>query len=221
MYLANDVIQNSKKKGPEYGKEFNKILKNVFIHIGESCANDTKTLESLGRILKIWIERNVYDEKTIEEYRSLLHKKSIKNNSTSSSSSSHGKKRSADTVNTDEIKEKRHKSSNSSNSNSTSNKHGKRETIEINGAIETHVILSPKAPAGDPPEPEELIKALMDLENSASADANIREKIASLPPEVSELSVLSKIEDKEAAIKLANQVHFVIFFFSFFFYRIV
>lgn len=36
---------------------------------------------------------------------------------------------------------------------------------------------------GDPPEPEELIKALLSLENSASSDANIRERIANLPPE--------------------------------------
>jgi len=35
MYLANDVIQNSKKKGPEYGKEFNHVLGKVFAHIGE------------------------------------------------------------------------------------------------------------------------------------------------------------------------------------------
>jgi len=29
MYLGNDVIQNSKKKGPEYSKEFGKILPKV------------------------------------------------------------------------------------------------------------------------------------------------------------------------------------------------
>lgn len=46
----------------------------------------------------------------------------------------------------------------------------------------------------------------MNLENSASSDANIRERIASLPPEVSEIALLSKLEDKEAAAKLAAQV---------------
>lgn len=59
---------------------------------------------------------------------------------------------------------------------------------------------------GDPPEPEELIKALLNLENSASSDANIRERIANLPPEVSEVALLSKLEDKEAAAKLMAQV---------------
>lgn len=60
---------------------------------------------------------------------------------------------------------------------------------------------------GDPPEPEELIKALIDLENSASSDAVVRERIANLPPEVSEVSLLSKLEDKEQAAKLASQVN--------------
>ena len=30
MYLANDVIQNSRKKGPEYSKEFGAVLKASF-----------------------------------------------------------------------------------------------------------------------------------------------------------------------------------------------
>lgn len=75
MYLANDVIQNSKKKGPEYGKEFSNVLPKVFAHIGETCKSD-KLLGSLGRILNIWQERGVYDPKTIADYRGRLHKDS-------------------------------------------------------------------------------------------------------------------------------------------------
>lgn len=38
----------------------------------------------------------------------------------------------------------------------------KSETeVEVDGTKELHVTLSPKTPAGDPPETEELIKALM------------------------------------------------------------
>lgn len=66
------------------------------------------------------------------------------------------------------------------------------------GSIETHVHLSPHTPAGDPPEPDELIKAIQDLEiNIASSDEVVRERIAKLPREVSEVSLLSKIEGKE------------------------
>lgn len=55
--------------------------------------------------------------------------------------------------------------------------------------------MSPRTPAGDPPEPEELIKAIQDLElNIASSDEIVRERIAKLPREVSEVSLLSKIE---------------------------
>jgi regulator of Ty1 transposition protein 103 len=36
--------------------------------------------------------------------------------------------------------------------------------------------------------------SFQDLENSASSDALVREKIASLPPEVSEIGLLSKLE---------------------------
>ena len=43
-------------------------------------------------------------------------------------------------------------------------------------------------------QPEDLIKALMELENSASQDAAVREKIANLPAEVQDVSLLEKIE---------------------------
>lgn len=139
MYLANDVIQNSKKKGPEYGKEFGKVLKNAFTHIGETCSGDEKTLNSLGRILKIWEDRGVYDEKQIEDYRSALMNIGEKTNTTTTTTTSTSKRKSTDaTENGRESKKQK-----------TSKEHGKRETIEVNGTVETHVILSPKAPAGE------------------------------------------------------------------------
>lgn len=33
--------------------------------------------------------------------------------------------------------------------------------VEVDGTIETHTLLSPKTPPGDPPEPEELIKVIL------------------------------------------------------------
>lgn len=61
------------------------------------------------------------------------------------------------------------------------------------------------------PDYDELIKAIMSLENSASSDVNVRELIASFPPEVSEVTLLSKLEDKDAAAKLAAQVNTIYF----------
>ncbi|KAI5637155.1 pao retrotransposon peptidase domain-containing protein [Phthorimaea operculella] len=68
MYLANDVIQNSKKKGPEYGKEFGEVLVDSFKHMAKTGIN-AKTKHSLHRILNIWQERGVYDAQKIQEFK--------------------------------------------------------------------------------------------------------------------------------------------------------
>lgn len=62
------------------------------------------------------------------------------------------------------------------------------------GKKEVHITLSPKmGPVREPPEAEELIKAMQELENAASSDGFVREKIAQLPAEVSDASLISKI----------------------------
>lgn len=66
MYLANDVIQNSKKKGPEFGKEFETVLPKAFEHMK---GFDEKTRERLNRLLQIWEERGVYDKTQIAEFK--------------------------------------------------------------------------------------------------------------------------------------------------------
>lgn len=198
MYLANDVIQNSKKKGPEYGKEFGVVLSKVFKHIGDNCT-EGKLFSSLNRILNIWEERGVYDAEVIKLYRKDLNK-NVDVNVVPSKTADVEKRKSDDTISSSKkpkISDKKEKTT-------------KTETIEINGKVETHVTLSPHVPLGDPPEPEELIKALTELENSASSDAVVRERIANLPAEISEISSLSKLEDKEAALKMAKQVILVL-----------
>ncbi|CAB0010589.1 unnamed protein product [Nesidiocoris tenuis] len=77
MYLANDVIQNSKKKGPEYTKEFIPVLMRAFQIIG-SMATSPRTRQKLDRILQIWEERLVYDKKTVEEFRKIFHQNNDK-----------------------------------------------------------------------------------------------------------------------------------------------
>uniref|UniRef100_A0A336LUV4 CSON005472 protein n=1 Tax=Culicoides sonorensis TaxID=179676 RepID=A0A336LUV4_CULSO len=195
MYLANDVIQNSKKKGPEYGKEFSITLKDAFKHVAETCKGED-IFNRLDRILSIWEERGVYESKLIKEWFDALH--SITGTSASGMEVSN-KKRKNEEQNKIDTPDKKTKS----------NKDGaKTETVEVNGTVETHITLSPHMPEEcDPPEPDVLIKVLQNLENSASSDAAVREKIANLPPEVSEMSLLSKLSDKEAAIKLAVQVN--------------
>jgi len=59
LYLANDVIQNSKKKGPEFSQEFEGVLPYAFHHVLKDA--DEKTRGSCIRLLNIWQERGVYD----------------------------------------------------------------------------------------------------------------------------------------------------------------
>ncbi|XP_016966728.1 regulation of nuclear pre-mRNA domain-containing protein 1A [Drosophila biarmipes] len=229
MYLANDVIQNSKKKGPEYGKEFNHVLGKVFAHIGEKCASD-KLLGSLGRILNIWLERGVYDPKVIADWRSRLHRETAA--AGSASSSSNGKSNgSSEKPEKEREKEKDHASSKSEKSERrekrkhedrhSKSKRSRQHAQPSSGSSSTYappaeevVAVEPEnghtppyLPLGEPPEPEELIKALTSIENSASSDAVVRERIAKLPQEISEISCISKLEDKDKAKALAVQVN--------------
>lgn len=54
---------------------------------------------------------------------------------------------------------------------------------------------------------EELVKRLCDLEHSASSDAAVREKIAALPPEVSDIQHLSKISGKIIHLNLIKRLY--------------
>lgn len=216
MYLANDVIQNSKKKGPEYGKEFSNVLPKVFAHIGETCKSD-KLLGSLGRILNIWKERGVYDSKTIADYRARLNHEATSashtptgNGSKSGASSASSETKHSSKAEKLEKREKRkHEERHSKAKRSRTTHHASTaaaaETEQTAGEAENgHT--PPYLPLGEPPEPEELIKALTSIENSASSDALVRERIAKLPPEISEISCITKLEDKDKAKVLAKQV---------------
>ncbi|XP_075978493.1 regulation of nuclear pre-mRNA domain-containing protein 1B [Anticarsia gemmatalis] len=195
MYLANDVIQNSKKKGPEYGKAFGESLTDAFKHMAKTGIN-SKTKHSLHRILTIWQERGVYDAQKIQEFKEAVDPADAIPKKVSKRKSTENK------VEVKETPEKKPKVE-----ARTKQERRRSETKDVDGHVETHTTLSPKTPPGDPPEPEELIKALLELESSASSDEAVRERIASLPPEVSEVQLLSNLEDKESALSLSAVVN--------------
>uniref|UniRef100_A0A2S2Q242 Regulation of nuclear pre-mRNA domain-containing protein 1B n=1 Tax=Sipha flava TaxID=143950 RepID=A0A2S2Q242_9HEMI len=179
MYLANDVIQNGKKKGPEYGQEFGKELAKAFKQISlKNCT--TKTRQSLTRLLNIWEERGVYSKIQIDEFKEAFGEET-------------------ETKPTEEPPPKKVKHSYNHKSKRTKSqnngiKKDKEVIVEVDGTKELHVTLSPKTPVNDPPEPEELIKALNDLENAPSCDAVVRERISKLPPEIADVSLLSQLK---------------------------
>lgn len=188
LYLANDVIQNSKKKGPEFGTEFGTVLLKAFEHMAE-VGLDEKTKGSIVRLLDIWLQREIYSERQISEFKKSL---SVKIKDTAEP---HAKKSKLDVAVIKSSKERKKRPENAVS------------VLEVDGKVETHIHLSPRTPAGDPPEPEELINAIINLENNAaSADEVVREKIAKLPAEVSEVSYLAKLQDKVSAEELSAKV---------------
>lgn len=72
VYLANDVIQNSRKKGGEFGKSFAPILKKTFEHVAR--IPDEKTKSCILRILKIWEDRTIYEVNLIKDFESSYRK---------------------------------------------------------------------------------------------------------------------------------------------------
>ncbi|XP_025017655.1 regulation of nuclear pre-mRNA domain-containing protein 1B [Tetranychus urticae] len=232
MYLANDVIQNSRKKGPEFTKEFAGALKAAFAAVAKEA--DEKTWKGLERILAVWGERNIYDSNQISEWRKAIDDfKPSKNGSTDENNGPTKKERTSTPVANDAKRFKAsHKSNiskttantnsssikNTSSYSTTGAKNSMKKAIskqsDNNGTkIERSVkfddskLTVNETSIAKVIDPEELISALHELEHSASSDANVREKIASLPPEVSDASLLKKIRDKDAAERLQRQVN--------------
>ncbi|XP_064610444.1 regulation of nuclear pre-mRNA domain-containing protein 1B-like isoform X1 [Liolophura sinensis] len=173
LYLANDVIQNSKKKGPEFQREFAAILVEAFGTAAKDA--DSKMTKSLERLLNIWQERGIYDKELIKQARHRLTKG--------------GKYRAL----------RNFKQANSGSEPPAPKKKKQEPILSLLEEVE-------KEPGVGVPEADVLVKALSDLDSAASSDAAVREKIAALPPEVSDISNLDKLQDKEAAEKLSNSV---------------
>lgn len=194
MYLANDVIQNSKKKGPEFVKEFGSVLPKAFAHI--SVRNpDKNTHAGLRRILSVWQERNVFDADQISEFDQYLPDKSDDSETA---------------VEKNDAKTRKSRPAPASKEDAP-HWHGpepsaKRRKPDAAGEdADSNAKDSEKKPR-EPPDPLVIVKALQDLEETASSDATVRERIASLPPEVSDVTLLEKIVDRKAAERLSVQV---------------
>ena len=70
LYLANDVIQNTKKKGPEFKVEFTKFLPRTLQHVSQT--KDESVCKSVERIISVWEERKVFEPDTIVRFKSML-----------------------------------------------------------------------------------------------------------------------------------------------------
>uniref|UniRef100_A0A8C2S875 Regulation of nuclear pre-mRNA domain-containing protein n=1 Tax=Capra hircus TaxID=9925 RepID=A0A8C2S875_CAPHI len=157
LYLANDVIQNSKRKGPEFTKDFAPVIVEAFKHV--SSETDDSCKKHLGRVLSIWEERSVYENDVLEQLKQALY----------------------------------------------GDKKPRKRTYEQIKVDENENCSSLGSPS-EPPQTLDLVRALQDLENAASGDAAVHQRIASLPVEVQEVSLLDKITDKESGERLSKMV---------------
>ncbi|KAG2461632.1 RPR1B protein, partial [Polypterus senegalus] len=208
LYLANDVIQNSKRKGPEFTRDFETVLVDACSHVAREADEGCK--KHLERLLNIWQERNVYGvdfiqqlKLAIEDSNSPKHKLKGKQ---------HGSRRAKvelqepievieekKTVKRtyQKIQEEEEEEDDDYRGHYSPQDNDTTAHLEVSCA-ESCILFAQQT--------EELIKALQDLENAASGDAAVRQKIASLPQEVQDVSLLEKITDKEAAEKLSKTV---------------
>ncbi|KAA0192384.1 hypothetical protein HAZT_HAZT002412 [Hyalella azteca] len=184
MYLANDVIQNSKKKGPEYSKEFLKRLPKVFEHLG-AIRLDGKSKQGVERLLAVWEERGVFNESAIQSFKKGyegLKNISIKASKTEQPPAKRPRRSSSLGAASDEDMESGVDSEDGEDSNAAAT----AATATPAGAV---VNLSPPSPSSapplkSPPDPELLISSLQSLESAATADAATREQIAKMPTAV-------------------------------------
>ncbi|KAG5838034.1 regulation of nuclear pre-mRNA domain-containing protein 1B isoform X1 [Anguilla anguilla] len=185
LYLANDVIQNSKKKGPEFTRDFEGVLVDACSHVASYVfsrrESDDGSKKHMERLLNIWQERNLYRSDFIQQLKLAIEDSNSPRHKPSEEKKA--VKRSYQKVQEGEEEEE------------------EEEDDDYRGHF------SPRESDSTGPQlTEELVKALQDLENAASGDAAVRQKIASLPQEVQDVSLLEKITDKEAAESLSKTV---------------
>lgn len=227
MYLANDVTQNGKRKGPEYGRAFADVIVDVFEQAwgSERRGMERRTATSLQRLLSVWSERGVFSKQQIAACRLALEKDSsaVDREATSVKLSPDGvfkqplsPKSSPFPVASNPAARKRSRSDSSkaspkaespSRKQRSSEKHGAEiKEVEVEGVKEKHVTLSMHSPSQDPPESSELILALEELETAASSEVNTRQQIADLPSDVCDVSAIDRLVDKLSGEKLLQQV---------------
>lgn len=67
IYLANHVLQEGRKKGPEFVNEFFRVLPEAFKYLIKH--GDDKTRKSVSRLISVWDERKVFGGNHIKNFR--------------------------------------------------------------------------------------------------------------------------------------------------------
>lgn len=217
IYLANDILQNSRKKGQEYQTEF---TTNILLEAIQSTSlvADSKLRFTLERILNIWKDRKIFPDNRIEQFKIALHnpeKVTIENLddnilrspvSTPTQSSSTNKNKTIQ------------KNNNNSSSVLASSDEEEEDVVKKKRkliAAEQQLSSTKPTPSFDIeakvdfkiPDASELVVMLRDLETSASSDAVVRGKIAELPPQISDLNIVNKLKSQNEIVDFNRKVN--------------
>lgn len=84
FYLANDVIQHSKRKNYEFVESWGTSLQRA-----TTLVRDDKVKEKISRIFKIWQQREIYSEDFITDLHGLLIINALKKSSTNTPTTTH------------------------------------------------------------------------------------------------------------------------------------
>lgn len=205
IYLANDILQNSRKKGTEYMKEFAEPLNEAIENTAKY--SDEKIRFTLERILNIWKDRKIYPDDKIDQLKKVLHSTpsmaNLRSPPLDESPQKSNKKPSNSKPPEDEIKKKKTENENSQNNND------QNRSTKTTPSLKEEVIreLSSQNTTIPVPDSNEIINLLQDLESSASSDAIVRKKIAELPQKVKDLNELKNIHDRTEAMEFAHVVN--------------
>ena len=175
MYLANDLVQNSRKKYPEVAKEFGTVMKLVFTHL-VALNLDAKTQNSIDRLVNIWRDRQIFDKKIISDmstvWESRVQKAPV----------------------SDEPRKKKHKSTESSSNGSSGNIDIDQTSDDVMKFME---ILNATS---DLDTSEELLSSLPDMSSIFQVELSedeSKEKLSQLSEAENQLQEQSKIIQEE------------------------
>ncbi|XP_003391384.2 PREDICTED: regulation of nuclear pre-mRNA domain-containing protein 1A-like, partial [Amphimedon queenslandica] len=177
VYLANDVIQNSRRKGPEYKTEFAKALPRALHLVAKD--KDQSVTKSVTHVISIWKERRVFEDETISKFNTILssgHYKRSKSESDALSTSSRVEESSSMGVVID----------------SETTPPPQEDPPNGREPPQVDVLLK--------------LMTSVDGEKSAIQDMALRQRIANFPSHLYDVDILSKLKSKEACQELLEEV---------------
>ncbi|KAI3427042.1 hypothetical protein D9Q98_006983 [Chlorella vulgaris] len=71
VYLANDIVQNGRKKGKEFLEEFFRVLPRALRHL--LGKGDEKTKQAVNKVIRVWDERKVFGSGGSKTFAEMVH----------------------------------------------------------------------------------------------------------------------------------------------------